>query len=142
RDRYREALIAALKRPDLPFDEAFRYAVRTRGSEPSVAFTSILLDVLPGKPDSAAEKKPLATDPKAFDAIFAKALEVQRQQLQARFDGHFDHALTNVEPPQGQPGQADSDQKLAIARLLFSLCPFLADESITDRAAFQGLDPA
>jgi hypothetical protein len=141
RERYQEALIAALKRPDLPFDEAFRYAVRTRGSEPSEAFTSILLDVLPGKPDSAAEKKPLATDPKAFDAIFAKALEVQRQQLQARFDGYFDHALTNVEPPQGQPGQADSEQKLAIARLLFSLCPLLADDSITDRAPFQGLDP-
>jgi hypothetical protein len=129
-----------------PFDEAFRTALRLQGGLPSDTFTSMLLKAMPEDPKKVAAINFSAT----YDAIF----QAQRQQLENRFKELFAAAIqgpsaqTVVGQGQGgQPEEASRNHRMAIARLLFGMCTYLAQESLSDPAqqksevALQGVAP-
>ena len=140
RRRYVEALDLALAQmgPKRSFEETFHHSVRTLGGEPSVAFTTILLGLLPPRGEDV--KKKVDDRSLQFDTLFVKALEAEHQQLKTRLAARFSRAELGTEVSRGQEGQATAAQKLAIARLLFALAPFLAEEGAGDQ--LKGLDPA
>lgn len=123
--------------PDRSFAEAFRLAFREQPGEPAEVFvTDLLRDI----PDDREKAKAVN-----LDTEFDKAIEKQRKDLEERYNTVFAEALGN---PRGQPAgkpPALAPQKVAIARLLFGLCPFLTEEAILtdpakaqEKAALQG----
>ncbi len=116
--RYEKALSTALARTDRTFEENFRYGMRSQGGEPSTAFTTLLLGMLPATPNEIKKVD--------FNAVFNKALDTQRDYLDSRLKERFAQAqLGTDKPPTAQAAQA---QRLTIARLLFALCPVLAED--------------
>src|SRR5262249_7938678 len=109
--------------PERPFSEAFRAAFRAQGGDPADVFLSL---VLRGGPDG--RKKAAAA---TWDQGFAPAVEAQRAALEGRYQDAFAEAQGN--PPAGaQTGKKPGldAQKGAIARLLFGLCTFQAEDAI------------
>ena len=123
-NRYQVALAEA-KRPgaagtDRTFEMAFRLAVRAQGGVPSEAYTNWIAAKLPK--DAAAAVN--------LDALFADAIESQRQVMLKRLDRLFTAALTATEQS-GSTGTeqiktSQTAQRSAIARLLFGLSSSLA----------------
>lgn len=124
--------------PDVPqappqaFADVFRARVRERGGEPAEAFVSLLLRSLGNDRAKAKQVN--------FDQAWDAAVEAQRAGLKHRYDAAFAVASSGESASKlGQPSQ-----RVAIARLLFGLCPFLADETLSeaDRKGLEGPIPA
>jgi hypothetical protein len=141
--RYLQAFRKAVEPPPAgdepkPFEETFRAAVRAQGGLPSEGFTSMILRALPNDAKKAAGAN--------IDKVFDETFETQRKQLETRYNDLFDAALKGPPPvPQLARAQAVELQKAAIARLLFGLCTYLAEEGIEtnpgqqDAALLKGL---
>jgi hypothetical protein len=129
--RYERALKEGLAgmSPQRTFEEAFLYSLRTQGGEPNDAFSTLLLAQFPPKVDNNLKLADFMT----------KALDVQRQHLQARLDKRFAQAKKSADVQEGMPPNA---QRLSIARLLFALCTFQADDPSASDPSLKGADPS
>jgi hypothetical protein len=127
-----------------PFDEAFRTALRLQGGLPSELFTSMLLKALSDDPKKAAGAN--------IDATYDSVLQAQRQMLDNRLKELFVSALQGPSAQslseqgqagggQGQRETASRNQRMAIARLIFGLCTFMAQEALKDPSQLQA-EPA
>ncbi len=101
--RYKQAFDAALARADRPFEEAFRYAVRTQPGEPSDAFTTLMLEQMPGNRDDIKKLR--------FDDVFTRAMEAQRQVLRSRLDDRFGRAKVGTFRALASKGQLEGGDK-------------------------------
>ncbi|MFO0930636.1 MAG: hypothetical protein U0736_27000 [Gemmataceae bacterium] len=114
--------VAVQDAPDRSFAEAFRLAFREQPGEPAEVFVTDLLREIPDDREKATRVN--------LDAEFDKAIEKQRKTLEDRYAAVFAEALGNAAgQPAGKPAAHDP-QKAAVARLLFGLCPFLAEDAI------------
>jgi len=122
-DALRDALRPAS--PDLPaksFSESYRMAFRAQGGPAAGYFVSLIL--------AERDKAPAKT----IDSAYEAALETQRVALQNRYTQVFADALGTTQTLSDTPSSMAS-QKAAIARLMFAVSPFLAEEEIlTDPA--------
>jgi hypothetical protein len=124
KNRYQVALSEA-KRPgatgeDRTFESAFRLVVRAQGGVPSEAYTNWIAAKLPRE----------SSAPVNLGALFAEAIESQRQVMLKRLDTLFAAALTTAEQStsaaEDRPRNSPTSQRAAIARLLLGLSNTLA----------------
>jgi len=102
--------------------DAYLLAVRTLPGEPSDYFDNIVIGLLPDDPQKAKDVN--------FNDVFSKALEEQLNGLKAWNDSHFNLALGVT--PAGGSAPAAEEQKHGVARLMFGLSPYLAEEDLTE----------
>ncbi len=117
--------------PEKPFSLAFRDAMRrqevkAKNAEPADTFVSMFLRKVP---DDRAKAKGVN-----FDQVWTETISAQVEMLKARYDRLFNEA-------RGEPGEnvktGQEGRRAAIARLLFGLAPFQAEESILGDAGKQ-----
>jgi len=107
--------------PESSFHEVFRRAFRGQSGEPADTFITEMLRLIP---DDRAKARETGIE-KPWELAIAK----QHDALVKRYQGLFSEALgTAAEAQRPAPGQ--DPQKIAIARLLFGLCTFQAEDAI------------
>jgi hypothetical protein len=143
--RLRHALTQALKPPPVApagrkqledsLEKAFRLALLEQEGGSAEPFTSELLRLLP------ADRKAAQTI--MFDEIFAKVVALLQERYTRRLDDAFDIAAAvkaaeaaqqaRSMAPISEPNKAllGDPRRVAIARLLFDVCPLLAEEAIS-----------
>ena len=122
-DAYREAQRPAPDgQPEKSIGEAFRLAFHTQGGEPAEYFTLILLTKLLDKNGKPTGMK--------VDAAFDAAVEAQRASLEARYRQLFEDARGTSDKMKSDTPSSVFAQRAAVARLLFGVSPFLAQEEI------------
>jgi hypothetical protein len=137
RDHYEAAFREAVKPPVAPpmgmpappeklFVDAFRMALRGRLTQPSDSFASLVLAGLPVKKEEAAKAN--------FGQVYDAAFQTQLAQLQARYQEHFDRALTGPKPG-ADLAQGIETQKKAVAGLLLAQAQILAEDAIQSDAS-------
>jgi len=105
------------------FESLFREAIREQGGDTLEPFSTLFVKSVPEEVEKAKGIK--------FDEVFDKVLEEELAVLKKRYDEFFDEALTGKQVIQGTGKDAltGDSRRLAVARLLFVLCPFLAEEA-------------
>jgi hypothetical protein len=132
KDRSQESLKAALEPgkpegagdeiPEMPFGEAFRIKFRALDGEPADLFVS---DLIAAFGDDRTKAKGVS-----FENGWNAALKTQSERFKSQYDHIFGQA--GGIDPQTQRPSGDDPQKLAIARLLLGLAPFLAEEDVAN----------
>lgn len=108
--------------PEKSFGDAFRQAFRTQGGEPAEYLVTLVLTKLVDE-----KGKPTAT--KVRDA-FAAAIEAQHADLDGRYRQLFADARGTSTKTASDTQASTAAQRTAVARLLFGVSIFLAEEEI------------
>lgn len=128
-DAFRDALAPPLPdHPEPPLRDSFRLAFRSRGGAPAEFFASLVAAGLPERKDQAPRVK--------IDERFDAAVESMRVTLEGRYNFVLAEAL-GAAPAAGSSNSPSSiqAQKGAIARLMFGLAPYLAEEAAQGEGA-------
>jgi len=124
-DKANEKQLAGLA--DLSLEEAFRLELRKQPGEPTDQFTDALVPLLPPDREKATGFN--------FADAFDKALANQLNGLKDKMNAVFDEALgkptdRSVDKPPSLEGR-----KQAVARLMFGMSPYLAEEQLSKEGA-------
>ena len=113
--------------PERPFADAFRLSFRAQGGEPAEYLVSLLLAKL-------IDDKGKPTQTKVRDALLA-AIDAQHASLDKRYQQLFDDARGTADKAKSDAPSSTAAQRAAVARLLFGLSVFLAEEEILTDAS-------
>jgi hypothetical protein len=108
--------------PERPFADAFRLSFHAQGGEPAEYLVSLLLTKL-------VDDKGKPTQTKVHDALLA-AIDAQHASLDLRYQQLFTDARGTADKTKSDAPASTAAQRAAVARLLFGLSVFLAEEEI------------
>jgi hypothetical protein len=123
--------LAAPANPDLPeksFAELFRAAFHSQAGEPAEAFLTLFLDGYRDPNRRELDRK--AAGGVSVDAAFDSAVDRQRMALERRYQVALAEASGTSPDQEARKAPDLGAQKAAIARLLFGVAPFLAEDHV------------